>query len=61
MHILDSEFLQDFKFVIGFLLRFVELPNIRSKKLTCFFPYIAMKTTKIDILEVGVNIQKTVL
>ena len=46
----DSKFLQDFKCVVSFLLRFVELPNIGRKK-ACFLLYIAVKMPKIDILK----------
>ena len=57
---LDSEFLQDFKYVISFLLRFVELPNVGSKK-HAFLLYIAMKTLKKDILKKHVHIHNAVL
>ena len=61
-HIPDSELLQDFKFVISFLLRFLEFPNIGSKKKWhAFLLYIAMKMPKIDILKMLVNVQNTVL
>ena len=49
---LDSEFLQNFKYVNSFVLRFVELPNLGSKKKWhALLLYIAMKTPKIDILK----------
>ena len=47
-HVSDSEFPLDSKFVIGFLLRFVELPNIANQKIDVKpFPlYIAIKSQK---------------
>ena len=49
---LDSEFLQNFKYVISFVLRFVELPNIGSKKkLTCLFAIYCYENSKNRYLE----------
>ena len=50
-HIPDSELLQDFKFVISFLLRFLEFPNIGSKKMTCFFAIYCYENAKNRYLE----------
>ena len=50
-HILDSEFLQDFKYVISFLLRFVELPNIGSKIVDMLFAVYCYENAKNIYLE----------
>ena len=49
----DLEFLQDFKYVVSFLLRYIELPNIGCKVnlLTFCYTYIAIKMPKIDIFK----------
>ena len=58
--VFDSEFLHEFKYGIGFVLRFVEFPSIGSQKTDLLFSlYFAMKTLKMDVLKWCVFIFRT--